>query len=178
MFQKISGCICFCLVAFSLSAQGLYDYDIEEKLEGLGIELPQLSDPVANYEHFVISGNMLYLAGKGPGTNASGERIAGRLGQNMSQEEGYNAARNVAIIQLAVIKKALGDLNRVKRVVKVLGMVNSSPDFYNQPAVVNGFSDFMVEIFGDRGRHARSAVGMASLPSNIPVEIEAIIEFE
>ncbi len=169
--------LCF-LWSVNVVAQDLYAYDVESKLEELNIILPELSKPLANYEHFVVSGNMLYLAGKGPGSDTGGNRIQGRLGETMEIEEGYAAAERVAIIQMAVMKEALGDLNRVKRVVKVLGMVNSAPDFDQQPAVVNGFSDMMVKVFGDRGRHARSAVGMVSLPSNIPVEIEAIIEFE
>lgn len=156
----------------------LYDYDVEQKLASLGIELkepkPYKGVPI---EHYVLVDNMIYLSGKGPVT-ASGERITGKLGIDLSIEEGREAARRIAISQLEVIKSVTGDLNKVKRVVKVLGMVNSGPDFIDQPKVINGFSDLMIEAFGDRGRHARSAVGMASLPSNIACEIEAIIEIE
>ena len=102
--------------------------------------------------------------------------ITGRLGEDMTIEEGYNAARLTGINILASLKKEIGDLNKIKRFVKVIGMVNSTSDFYQQPAVVNGFSDFIVEVFGDRGKHARSAVGMVSLPSNIAVEIEVVVE--
>lgn len=156
----------------------LYNYDVEKKLESLGIELkdpkPYNGLPI---EHYVLVDNMLYLSGKGPVT-AQGERITGKLGEDLSIEEGKEAARRIAISQLEVIKSVTGDLNKVKRVVKVLGMVNSSPDFTDQPKVINGFSELMIEAFGDRGRHARSAVGMVSLPSNIACEIEAIIEIE
>ena len=156
----------------------LYDYDVEKKLASLGIELkepkPYKGVPI---EHYVVVGNMIYLSGKGPVT-ASGERITGKLGVDLSIEDGKEAAKRIAISQLEVIKSVTGDLNKVKKVVKVLGMVNSAPDFIDQPKVINGFSDLMIEAFGERGRHARSAVGMASLPSNIACEIEAIIEFE
>ncbi len=156
----------------------LYDYDVEEKLSELGIELkepkPYSGVPI---EHYALVDKMLYLSGKGPIT-AEGERITGKLGVDMTIAEGKEAARRIAISQLEVIKSVTGDLNKVKRVVKVLGMVNSAPDFVDQPKVINGFSELMIEAFGDRGRHARSAVGMAALPSNIACEIEAIIELQ
>lgn len=159
-------------------ATQLYDYDVEKKLATMGIELkePKPYDGLP-IEHYVLVDNMLYLSGKGP-VSASGERITGKLGQDLSIEEGREAAKRIAISQLEVIKSVTGDLNKVKQVVKVLGMVNSTPDFVDQPKIINGFSDLMIEAFGDRGRHARSAVGMASLPSNIACEIEAIIEIE
>lgn len=156
----------------------LYDYDVEEKLAKLGIEL---NEPKAYkgvpIEHYVLVDNMIYLSGKGP-VDANGERITGKLGDDLTIADGREAARRIAISQLEVIKSVTGDLNNVKRVVKVLGMVNSTPDFIDQPKVINGFSELMIEAFGDRGRHARSAVGMASLPSGIACEIEAIIEIE
>lgn len=151
------------------------DYDPEANLERLGIELSTPSAPVANYVNVVRTGNLLFLAGKGP-LQANGENIVGKLGQDLSIEEGYEAGRVTGINQLSVLKAELGNLNKVKRVVKVLGMVNSTPDFTQQPAVVNGFSDLMVEVFGERGKHARAAVGMGALPSNIAIEVEMIVE--
>ena len=153
------------------------DYDPEARLAELGIELPPAPEPVANYVNGVRTGNLIFLAGKGP-RRADGSEIRGKLGADVSIEEGYEGARLTAINQLAVLKQMLGDLRKVKRVVKVLGMVNSHPDFVEQPAVLNGFSDLIVEVFGDRGRHARAAVGMASLPRGQSVEIEMIVEVE
>ncbi|MEM8525182.1 MAG: RidA family protein [Bacteroidota bacterium] len=149
----------------------------EQKLEQLGIELPEVSPPVANYVNVVQTGSLIFLAGKGP-KKADGTYIKGKVGADLTQEEGYEAARIVAINQLAVLKTELGDLSKVKRVVKVLGMVNAVPEFENHPEVINGFSDLMVEVFGDKGKHARAAVGMGSLPRNIAVEIEVIVEIE
>lgn len=149
----------------------------EDRLKKLGIELPEASTPVANYVNSVQTGKLVFLAGKGP-KKPDGEYITGKLGQDLEIEQGYEAARLVAINQLAVLKADLGDLSRVKRVVKVLGMVNAAPDFTSHPEVINGFSDLMVEVFGEKGKHARAAVGMGSLPRNIAVEIEAIIEIE
>lgn len=149
----------------------------EDRLKKLGIELPKASTPVANYVNSVQTGKLVFLAGKGP-KKPDGEYITGKLGQDLEIEQGYEAARLVAINQLAVLKADLGDLSRVKRVVKVLGMVNAAPDFTSHPEVINGFSDLMVEVFGEKGKHARAAVGMGSLPRNIAVEIEAIIEIE
>ena len=126
---------------------------------------------------FFKTGNLLFLSGSGP-RKSNGEYIIGKVGENLSIEEGYQAARITGINHLATLKSELGNLNKVKRIVKVLGMVNSSPDFTDQPKVINGFSDLMVEVFGERGKHARSAVGMASLPIGIAVEIELIVEVE
>ncbi len=151
--------------------------DIENRLEELGIELPEAASPVANYVNAVRSGNLLFLAGKGP-NKPEGGYITGKLGEGLSIEEGYQAARLTGISQLAVLKAELGNLNRVKRVVKVTGMVNATADFTNHPEVINGFSDLMVEVFGEKGKHARAAVGMASLPRGIAVEIEMIVEVE
>lgn len=150
-------------------------YDPEARLAELGIELPEPPNPVANYVNGVQTGNLIFLAGKGP-RRADGSEIRGKLGTDISIEEGYEAARLTAINQLSVLKAMLGDLSRVVRVVKVLGMVNSDPDFVEQPAVINGFSDLIVQVFGDRGRHARAAVGMASLPRGQSVEIELVVE--
>ncbi|MDW3647605.1 MAG: RidA family protein [Bacteroidia bacterium] len=161
----------------SLKAQFESDYDPEAKLKELGIELSTPGAPVANYVNAVQTGNLLFLAGKGP-NKPEGGYVTGKVGQDITVEEGYEAARLTAISQLSVLKVELGNLNRVKRIVKVLGMVNCGPDFGNQPEVINGFSDLMVEVFGERGKHARAAVGMNSLPRNTSVEIEMIVEVE
>lgn len=149
----------------------------ESRLTELGITLPEASSPVANYVNAVRAGNLLFLAGKGP-QKPDGTFITGKVGSERTIEEGYEAARLTAINQLAVIKSELGSLDKVKRIVKVLGMVNAAEDFTNQPEVINGFSDLMVEVFGERGKHARSAVGMGSLPRGITVEVEVILEIE
>jgi enamine deaminase RidA (YjgF/YER057c/UK114 family) len=149
--------------------------DPEAKLKELGITLPTPGAPIATYVNAVQTGNLLFLSGKGP-LQQDGKDVVGRLGKDMTVEQGYQAARSVAIAHLAVLKKELGDLKRVTRIVKVLGMVNSDPAFSQQPAVINGYSDLMVAVFGDKGKHARSAVGMAALPAGIPVEVEVIVE--
>ena len=151
------------------------DYNPEANLEALTINLVTPAAPVANYVNAVRTGNLIFLAGKGP-KKADGEYIKGRLGENMTIEEGYEAARVCGMNQLAVLKQELGNLNKVKRIVKVLGMVNSTPEFTDQSKVINGYSDLMVEVFGERGKHARAAVGMVSLPIGISVEIEMIVE--
>ena len=155
----------------------LYDYDVEERIAEKGIELPELSAPVANFVHSVRTGNLVFLAGKGP-SKPGGGYVAGKVGKDLTEEEGYEAARLVAAAQLAALKMEIGDLNKVVRVVKVLGMVNCTSDFTNQPEVINGFSDTIVEVFGERGKHARAAVGMGSLPRNIAVEVEMIVEVQ
>ena len=157
------------------AAQQVETYDPEARLVVLGITLPEPPNPVANYVNGVRTGNLIFLAGKGP-KRADGSELHGKLGAGVSIEEGYAGARLTAINQLSVLKAMLGDLDRVVRVVKVLGMVNSDPSFTEQPAVINGFSDLIVQVFGERGRHARAAVGMASLPRGQAVEIEMIVE--
>lgn len=149
----------------------------EEKLKQLGIELPPPSKPVASYVNAVRTGNLIYLAGKGP-SKPDGTYITGKPGKDLTIEQGYEAARLTAIAQLAVLKAEIGDLSKVKRIVKVLGMVNTDPEFKDHPKVINGFSDLMVAVFGEKGKHARSAVGMCSLPMNIAVEVEMIVEVE
>ena len=139
--------------------------------------MPDPPRPVANYVNGVRTGNLIFLAGKGP-KRADGTEITGKLGADVTIDEGYEGARLTAINQLAVLKDMLGDLRKVKRIVKVLGMVNSDPSFVQQPKVINGFSDLMVKVFGERGRHARAAVGVASLPRGQAVEIELIVEVE
>jgi enamine deaminase RidA (YjgF/YER057c/UK114 family) len=148
----------------------------DRRLQELGIELPALPQPAGNYVHAVATGNLLFLAGKGP-LPENGVVPTGKVGAEVSVEDGYRHARSVGFVLLAAIRAELGSLDRVQRVVKVLGMVNAAPDFGDQPKVINGCSDLFVEVFGDKGRHARSAVGMGSLPNRITVEIEAIIEF-
>lgn len=147
---------------------------VEQRLQELGIELPEPVNPLANYVRWVQTGNLLFISGTGPGD----ETQHGKLGSTMSIEEGYAAARDVGLQLIATAKAALGDLDRVKRVVKVLGMVNCTPDFADQPKVINGCSDLLVEVFGDAGRHTRSAVGFVALPGQIPVEIECTLEVE
>ncbi len=150
-------------------------YNPEQKLIDMGIKLHKLSIPKANYVHAVRTGNLIFLAGKGP-SNENGESIKGKLGKDLDIDEGYAASRLVGIRQLSVLKAELGNLNKVKRIVKVKGMVNAISEFTDHSKVINGYSDLMVEVFGDRGKHARAAVGMGSLPSNIAVEIEMIVE--
>ena len=149
----------------------------EERLKEKGIVLTAPSAPVANYVNVVRVGNLLFLSGKGPG-KPDGSYVIGKVGKDLTIEQGYDAARLAAISHLSVLKAELGDLSKVKRIVKVLGMVNCTDDFKDQPKVINGYSDLMVEIFGDKGKHARSAVGMSSLPLGIAVEVEVIVEVE
>lgn len=151
------------------------NYNPEAKLKELGIELSAPSSPVANYVNAVRTGNLIFLSGKGP-LKADGQNITGKVGADLTIEEGYEAARVTGINQLSVLKAELGNLNKVKRIVKVKGMVNCTPDFPDQPKVVNGYSDLMVAVFGKRGKHARAAVGMGSLPGNIAIEVEMIVE--
>jgi enamine deaminase RidA (YjgF/YER057c/UK114 family) len=141
----------------------------EQQLEKLGLSLPEVGIPIANYVKWKQVDNMLYLSGTGPD-------VFGKVGADLTVEEGYKAARETGLEVIAVLKAATGDLSRIKQFVKVLGMVNSDPDFTKQPAVINGFSDLMVEVFGEKGKHARSAVGVAALPNNMAVEIEVIVE--
>jgi enamine deaminase RidA (YjgF/YER057c/UK114 family) len=149
----------------------------EDRLAELGIELPPVPTPVATYVPSVRSGSMLYVSGSGPGNGPDGQPVRGKVGRDLTLEQANAAARLAGLRILANVRHSLGSLNKVERVVKVLGMVNATPDFGQQPQVVNGFSDLMVEIFGEeRGKGARSAVGMGSLPSGIPVEVEAIFE--
>ncbi|MBS0519288.1 MAG: RidA family protein [Proteobacteria bacterium] len=149
----------------------------ERRLKELGIALAPATSPMANYVNAVRTGNLLYLAGKGPGLPGKPLPV-GKVGRDLTVEQAYGHARETGLNLIAVMKAELGDLDRVKRIVKVLGMVNATPDFGQQPEVINGCSDLFVEVFGERGKHARSAVGMGSLPRGIPVEIEVIVEVE
>ncbi len=145
----------------------------EEKLQQLGYQLPPVEVGNRPLIPWVRTGNLLYLSGRTPGGNWKGQ-----VGKEYTTEQAYQAAREVAVGQLAAVKSALGDLGKVKRVVKVLGMVNCVSGYAEQPQVINGFSDLLVEVFGEAGRHARSAVGMAGLPGNSPLEVEVIFEVE
>ena len=147
----------------------------DAKLAALNLELPPAPKPGGNYIPVVRVGDIAYVSGHGP-LKADKTLMTGKVGADVSEEQGYLAARQVGLAIIATLKRELGSLDRVVRVVKVLGMVNATPDFQNHPKVMNGFSDLMVEIFGDMGRGARSAVGMGSLPSNISVEVECILQ--
>lgn len=161
------------LILLSVICVTAQDYDA--RLKELQIELPPLSKPIANYVKVVRTGNLLFLAGHGP-QKPDGSWITGKLGKDMTIEQGYEASRLTAIQLLGTIKSELGSLNKVKRIVKVNGMVNCTPDFYDQPKVINGCSDLLVAVFGENGKHARAAVGMNSLPMNTAVEIDLVLE--
>jgi len=147
----------------------------EQKLKELKIDLGPVSAPIANYVNAVRAGNLLFLAGKGP-RDELGRRPTGKVGREYSVEQAYQHARSIGMDLLGVMRAELGSLDRVARVVKVLGMVNAVPEFQDHPRVINGCSDLFVQVLGERGKHARSAVGMGSLPMGIPVEIECIVE--
>ena len=155
------------------AAQG----DPEAKLRDLGITLPAVGKPLANYVPAVRTGNLVFLSGHGP-AQPWGPTATGKLGRDLTVDQGYQAAKNVGINLLASLKAEIGGLGRVKRIVKVLAMVNATDSFAQQPEVINGFSDLMVAVFGDKGKHARSAVGMVALPRNLAVEIEMVVEVE
>lgn len=147
---------------------------IDGRLSELGLELPEPVSPAANYVRYQMTGNLLFISGTGP----SAEHKKGKLGAEISLEEGYAAARSVGLQILATAREALGSLDRITKTVKMLGMVNSAPEFGEHPKVINGCSDLLVEVLADAGRHTRSAVGFAALPNGISVEIEATFEFE
>ena len=149
--------------------------DVEAKLEQLGLSLPTPPAPVANYVRAVTVGNLVFLSGHGPSRDGA-IVFQGKVGAERTVEEGYEAAKLVMLNCLASLKEAIGDLDRVERIVKLLGMVNCTEDFGQHPQVINGASDLLVELYGERGRHARSAVGMQALPSQITVEIEMIVQ--
>jgi enamine deaminase RidA (YjgF/YER057c/UK114 family) len=146
----------------------------ETRLKQLGLVLPELGKPVANYLPYRLVGNVLYLAGQGP-RDENGQQLTGKVCSEISVEEGYRRARLVGLGLLAAMRDALGSLDRVDFIVKLLGMVNAVPDFNDSPKVINGCSDLFVDVFGDAGRHARSAVGNVMLPNQISVEIEGIV---
>jgi enamine deaminase RidA (YjgF/YER057c/UK114 family) len=154
--------------------------EVEKKLAEMGLSLPPSPSPVANYVPAVRSGNLLFVSGHGPAFVKDGkiEYIRGKLGRDLAVEQGYEAARQVTLNILQSIKGVIGDLDKVRRIVKVLGFVNCTEDFPDQPKVINGASDLLVALYGERGRHARSAVGMQQLPFGIAVEIEMVVEVE
>lgn len=149
---------------------------IEDKLSQMGLALPEPGPPAGNYVGAVRVGNLLFVSGHGP--RQQGQYITGKVGRDLSSAQAYEAAKVVMLNCLASVKRELGDLDRVRRIVKLLGMVNCTEDFTEHPQVINGGSDLLVALYGDQGRHARSAVGMQQLPMNIPVEIEMIVEIQ
>jgi len=151
------------------------NHDPEQRLKELGLTLPAPARPVANFVTAVRTGNLVFLAGHGPCGEAT-EKVKGKVGKERTIEEGYETARQTALCLLATLKAEIGDLNKVRRIVRVFGMVNATDVFDQHPKVINGCSDLLVAIFGDRGKHARAAVGMASLPFNWTVEIEMVVE--
>lgn len=165
------------LVGLATMASAEEEFDPQGRLAGLGIELPRASPPVANYVRTVRTGNLIFTSGHGP-RQSDGTLVTGRLGRDLTVRQGYEAARLTAISLLASLAQEIGDLSKVRRVVKVTGMVNSDPEFTDQSKVINGCSDLLVEVFGERGRHARAAVGMAALPRGMAVEIEMIVEID
>jgi enamine deaminase RidA (YjgF/YER057c/UK114 family) len=170
--------IALVLAVLTISAEAQVPADPEKNLSSKNIVLPAPNKPIANYVTSVRSGNLLFLSGHGYCGGVPSAVDTGKLGKTLTIEQGYQAARNVGLCMLATIKSAVGDLNRVKRVVRVFGMVNSTENFKDQPKVMNGFSDLMVEVFGENGKHVRAAVGMVSLPNGIAVEVEMTIELK
>lgn len=150
---------------------------VEARLQELGIELPSVPSSVANYVGAIRTGELIYVSGRLPMRDGQ-VAFKGKLGRDVSAEDGYQAARLSTLNLVATLKAEIGDLDKVRRIVKVLGMVSSDPEFTEQASVLNGASDLLVEIFGDRGRHARSAIGVAALPINACVEVELIVEVE
>ena len=147
----------------------------EDKVKELGIDLSQQSSPVANYVPAVTVGKLVYLSGKGP-NRPDGSQVTGKVPSERTIDEAYDAAKLCGVQLLSALKDHVGSLDNVKQVVKLLGMVNADSDFKDQPKVINGCSDLLIAVFGEKGKHARSAVGMGSLPSGITVEIEMIVE--
>src|SRR5690606_7094223 len=170
--KKYAFILCLIMLSGSIFAQ-----TPEAKLKELNIQLFKPAAPMANYVRAVRTGNLIFLAGHGP-TRADGTNIQGKVGKDLTIEQGYDAARQTGIALLSTLKSEVGDLSKVKRIVKVLGMVNCTEDFKDQHRVSNGFSELMVAVFGEKGKHTRSSVGMYALPSNISVEIEMIVEIE
>lgn len=170
----------FCILlalGFSLYTGTAFGQSVEAKLKEQGITLDKPTASLANYVKAVRTGNLVFLSGH-VSNRADGTGIKGKLGKDLTIEQGYEAAKLSAIGLLSSLKAEIGNLDKVKRVVKVLGMVNSVPEFADHPKVVNGCSDLLVKVFGDKGKHARSAVGVAALPSDYAVEVEMIVEVE
>jgi len=160
------------LLSFNLSAQ-----TPDQKLNQLGIQLPQIPESLGSYMDLVRIGNLVFLSGRGP-LQADGKYITGKIGGNLTTEEGYQAAKLTAINQLSILKQAFGSLDKIKRIVKVNGYINTAESFTEQSKVMNGFSDLLIEVFGEQGRHARTSVGVYTLPQNMAVEAEMIVEMK
>lgn len=171
--------LCLLLTVFfsAVSVSVAQGPSYEARLKELKIELPPASRPIASYVPAVRSGNLVFLAGAGPMKDGK-PTITGKVGRDLTEEQARNAARETILISLAALRAEIGSLDRVKRIVKLTGWVNSAPGFTRQPWVINGASDLLVEIFGEAGKHARSSVGANELPLNIPVEIELVVEVE
>jgi len=162
-------------VLASSNAVGQEARSPEARLKALGIQLPPAPKPVASYVPAVRTGNLVFLAGQGPLADGK-PTVTGKVGAELTEEDGYKAARATILNSLAVLRAEIGSLDRVRRIVKLVGWVNSAPGFTRQPWVINGASDLLVEVFGDAGKHARSSIGANELPFNIPVEIEIVVE--
>jgi len=147
----------------------------EARLASMGIQLPPVPAPVATYVSTVRTGDLVFVAGHGPVENGK-PTVTGKVGAELTEEQGYQVARETILRSLAAVRAEIGSLDRVRRIVKLVGFVNSAPGFTRQPWVINGASDLLVEVFGEAGRHARSAIGVSELPLNIPVEIEMVVE--
>jgi len=158
------------LLSFNLFAQ-----TPEQKIKQLGIELPQIPESLGSYQDMVRVGNLVFLSGRGP-LKADGKYITGKVGQDLTTNEGYQAARLTAINQLAILKQTFGSLDKIKRIIKVNGYVNTADSFTEQSKVMNGFSDLLIEVFGEQGKHARTSVGVFTLPQNMAIEVEMIVE--
>ena len=172
--MKLLFVLFFSILLITSNAQSSPD----ENLKTLELQLPPATKPVANYVKYVRTGNLIFLSGHGP-TKADGTNITGKVGKDLTLEQGYEAAKVTGLSLIATLKDALGgDLSKVKRIVKVNGYINSMPDFTEQPKVINGCSDLLVAVFGEKGKHARAAIPIAALPLNIAVEIELVVEVE
>lgn len=160
------------LLSFNLFAQ-----TPEQKIKQLGIELPPIQESLGSYQDMVRVGNLVFLSGRGP-LQADGKYVTGKVGQDLTTNDGYQAARLTAINQLAILKQTFGSLDKIKRIIKVNGYVHTADSFTEQSKVMNGFSDLLIEIFGEQGRHARTSVGVFTLPQNMAVEVEMIVEMK
>jgi enamine deaminase RidA (YjgF/YER057c/UK114 family) len=163
------------VIVLTTPAIGQQPTSPEARLKALGIELPAAPAPIASYVPAVRTGNLVFLAGQGPVVGGK-PTVTGKVGADLTEQDGYKAARATVLTSLAVLRAEIGSLDRVRRIVKVVGFVNSAPGFTRQPWVINGASDLLVEIFGEAGKHARTSVGVNELPLNIPVEIELVVE--
>ena len=170
-------CLLLTVLFWTISVSFAQSPSYEARLRELKLELPPVSKPIASYVPAVRTGNLVFLAGAGPMKDGK-PMITGKVGADLTEEQARNAARETILVSLAALRAEIGSLDRVKRIVKLTGWVNSAPGFTRQPWVINGASDILVQIFGEAGKHARSSVGANELPLNIPVEIELIVEVE